>query len=252
MNRPMNMDRGRSIPGIPPSSGSPAESELLNKARHDIRTAMHVVTGMSEILSHSGTVGVRDREIAATLLRNAERALALMESMFESLGEETAHEARTPRALSQPRSERQGADRQEAPAAENAPARLRALVVEDDESNALVISAFLEALKYDIDFATSGEEALEKFSRGHYDVIMMDVQMRGMDGLEATRRIRDIEDSKDLFPTPILGCTGKASKADAFFCAKAGMTDCMSKPFSRRELEKKLICALPLFGRRLC
>lgn len=250
MNTPMNMDQERSRPAI---SGSPerlTHSEHMHKAQHDIRSAMHVVTGMSEVLSMSDGVAGRDREVAATLLRNAEAALALMETMFETLGETSAQD--NARAQSRHPFQRAGAKPGQVPAVENPTTRPRALVVEDDESNAFVMSSFLETMQYDIDFATTGEEAVEKFSTGHYDVIMMDVQMRGMDGLEATRRIRDIEDSKNLFPTPILGCTGNASKDDAFFCTRAGMTDVLSKPFSRKDLENKLLCALPLFGKKMC
>ena len=255
MNTPRNnMEPGRAAPGIHFSSTNPANVEFLHKTRHDIRTAMHVVTGMSEVLSLSASLAANDKEAVAMLKRNAERALALIDRMFDALdqGQKPLRPARGPESFSQPvpapREERRpGADVEEPPQP-----RQRALVVEDDAANALVISTFLENLKYDCDLAASGEEALQKFSAGHYDVIVMDVQMPGMDGLETTRRIRQIESEGNLPPTPILGSTGNATQDDKLFCARAGMTDYISKPFSRAQLEKKLLCALPLFGKNFC
>lgn len=254
MNTPMNMDSGNSGRGIPSPSAGPANPEFLHKARHDIRTAMHVVAGMSEVLSMSKTLAGSDKEALAMLRRNTDRALSLIDRMFDAMEQEKAPRAtRAPAGFFQPRQPRPDERRAgDAAAAATQSPRQRALVVEDDVGNALVITTFLESLKYDSDIATSGEEALAKIAAGHYDVIIMDVQMRGMDGLETTRRIRQIEKEANLPPTPILGATGNATKDDALFCARAGMTDYLSKPFSRKELEKKLLCALPLFGKNFC
>jgi CheY-like chemotaxis protein len=114
------------------------------------------------------------------------------------------------------------------------------LLVEDSAPNALIAAFFLKELGYTSDIAKSGPEALDKFSAGHYDLVIMDVQMQGMDGLEATRRIRAFEKDKNLKPTPILATTGNATEDDKLFCTRAGMDDYLSKPFELEDLEKKL------------
>ncbi|MEZ0225677.1 MAG: response regulator [Alphaproteobacteria bacterium] len=254
MNTPMNAGPGQRAPEMQFDQAKIRDPEYLHKTRHDIRTAMHVVTGMSEVLSLSSTVPPREREILATIKRNAGRALTLIDNVFDTLEQLEQGDQQPPaKDFAQPRQARREDDRRapEAAFTETPKPRLRALVVEDNESNALVITSFLETLKYDYDLAPSGEEALKKFAQSHYDVIIMDVQMRGMDGLETTRRIRDAEMERKLPATPILGATGNATQDDKLFCSRAGMTDYISKPFSRKELERKLLCALPLFRRSL-
>ena len=101
-------------------------------------------------------------------------------------------------------------------------------------------AALLKELAYSYDIAKNGREALAKFSAGHYGAIIMDVQMPGMDGLEATRRIRALEKINNMKETPILATTGNATEDDRLFCSKAGMNDYLSKPFDLDDLKIKL------------
>lgn len=119
------------------------------------------------------------------------------------------------------------------------------LLVEDQPSNILVASAFLDMMGYAYDTAESGHEALKKFAEGRYSLIIMDVQLPGIDGLETTRRIRKIENEKNLSPTPILAMTSNATVDDKFFCLRAGMNDYLSKPFGRKELRQKILGFIP-------
>ncbi len=116
----------------------------------------------------------------------------------------------------------------------------RALLVEDSAASVMITSYFLKMLKYSFDVAKNSVEALDKFSKNHYDVIIMDIQLPGDDGIETTRLIREIERIKKSTPTPILAVTGNATEDDRLICAKAGMNDYMTKPFEVHELEKKL------------
>ena len=113
---------------------------------------------------------------------------------------------------------------------------LRILAVEDNATNQKLILLILERLGYRADSAYHGVEALEAVSRHTYDVILMDVQMPEMDGLEATRRIR-----QNLASQPrIIAMTANAMDSDRQACLAAGMDDYISKPIQVRELRAAL------------
>jgi len=114
------------------------------------------------------------------------------------------------------------------------------LLVEDYEPNVLVASDMLEALGYDYDTAHNGMEAVRKFMHGKYDVILMDVQMHDVDGLEATQRIRRIEAEKSLPHTPIIAMTAHVREQDKEKCLVAGMDDFIPKPFDPAVLKQKM------------
>jgi PAS domain S-box-containing protein len=114
------------------------------------------------------------------------------------------------------------------------------LLVEDYEPNIMVTSALLEQAGFNYDIARNGFEALRKYSNGHYDVILMDVQMHELDGLEATRRIRRMELEKKIVRTPIIGMTAHVREQDKDKCLDAGMDDFIPKPFEPSELFQKI------------
>ena len=114
------------------------------------------------------------------------------------------------------------------------------LLVEDYEPNVLVASSMLEQLGYDYDVAPNGFEALRKFIHGKYDVILMDVQMHELDGLEATRRIRKIEAEKNRARTSIIAMTAHVREQDKDKCLDAGMDDFIPKPFDPMVLAQKI------------
>lgn len=115
------------------------------------------------------------------------------------------------------------------------------LLVEDDKANILVMTMFLRELGYQCDVATSGLEALDKFAENAYSLIIMDLNMPRMCGLETARRIRELEKEKRLNPTPILATTGNASDQDREQCFSEGMNEYLSKPFRLSELETKML-----------
>jgi CheY-like chemotaxis protein len=111
---------------------------------------------------------------------------------------------------------------------------LNILLAEDNAINQKVACSVLERLGYRADVVSDGSEALTAVQRGHYDVVLMDVQMPEMDGLEATRRIRD---SLPAASQPrIVAMTANALQGDREECLAAGMDDYISKPFQPNDL----------------
>jgi signal transduction histidine kinase/CheY-like chemotaxis protein/ligand-binding sensor domain-containing protein/HPt (histidine-containing phosphotransfer) domain-containing protein len=115
---------------------------------------------------------------------------------------------------------------------------LRILVAEDNVVNQKVALLLLQQLGYAADVAADGEETLAALRRQRYDVILMDVQMPGMDGLEATRRIRD-EWPIEGRPR-IIAVTANALREDRETCLAAGMDDYLSKPVLLEDLRVAL------------
>lgn len=114
------------------------------------------------------------------------------------------------------------------------------LLVEDHKPNVLVAGTMLENLGYRYEVADNGKKALHKIEKQHFDVVLMDVQMQEMDGLQATRAIRRREKKLALVHLPIIAMTAHAQPEDRLRCLKAGMDDYISKPFNSKELETKL------------
>ncbi len=126
-----------------------------------------------------------------------------------------------------------------------APARpLSVLVAEDNPVNQKVTVAMLHRMGHRAVVAADGAEALVKWNEGQVDLILMDVQMPAMDGLEATRRIR-LEERAGGGHVPIVAMTAHAMSGDRDRCLEAGMDDYVSKPVSRAALELALArCAV--------
>ena len=113
------------------------------------------------------------------------------------------------------------------------------LLVEDNFSNQQIIILYLKNEIKKIDIAFNGKEALDKFGKAKYDLILMDVQMPIMDGFKATRKIRDIEKSTSTH-TPIIAVTANAFPEDKEKCFASGMDDYISKPFQPEDLIRKM------------
>jgi signal transduction histidine kinase/DNA-binding NarL/FixJ family response regulator len=121
----------------------------------------------------------------------------------------------------------------------------RVLLVEDNSVNREVAQLLLESHGVLVDGAESGLEALALFDAQPYDAVLMDIQMPGMNGLEATARIREHADPARA-ATPVLALTANAFHSDAEKYRAAGMNDTLAKPFDEAELLAKL--ALLIMG----
>jgi len=113
----------------------------------------------------------------------------------------------------------------------------RVLAVEDNPINRLLISNVLKMTSASFDLASSGQEAIEKATSDNYDIILMDINMPGMDGLETTRAIRGLDNYKDI---PIIALTGNADPETRRDCQDAGMNDYVTKPFKQTNLFETL------------
>ena len=118
--------------------------------------------------------------------------------------------------------------------------RPQVLLVEDYEPNVLVAQTFLEDFGYRVDVAVNGLEAFEKVKTGRYVAVLMDVQMHGLNGLDATRMIRVHEQQHGKSHIPIIGMTAHALAGDRERCLGVGMDDYIAKPFNPEELKAKI------------
>ncbi len=114
----------------------------------------------------------------------------------------------------------------------------RALLVDDNEINLLVAQRMLEHLGFEVDFVTNGRDAVDAATKNDYAAILMDSQMPGMDGNEATRAIRRAEGSDKH--TPIIALTANAMARDRASAFDAGVDDYLSKPIFLEDLEAAL------------
>lgn len=112
--------------------------------------------------------------------------------------------------------------------------RLRILLAEDNQINQMLALALLRRAGFHADVAVNGREALNAVAGGGYDVVLMDVHMPEMDGLEATRRIRALP--APLSATPIVAMTASAMEEDRRRCMEAGMNGYVAKPIDEQEL----------------
>ncbi len=120
---------------------------------------------------------------------------------------------------------------------------MRILLAEDSLVNQTLAVGLLHKWGHTVEVAHNGIEAMNAAVNGNFDLILMDVQMPDMDGLEATREIRDQERGTSIH-VPIIAMTANAMEGDRDECLAAGMDGYVSKPFRRQEL---LDALLPLF-----
>jgi two-component system sensor histidine kinase BarA len=112
------------------------------------------------------------------------------------------------------------------------------LIVDDHETNARLMTAILKRQGITPRVATSGAEAIESCRKFRHDLILMDIQMPGMDGLEATRHIRKMESAEGLTPARIVAVTAdilENCKADAL---RAGMDGYLCKPVQIPDIQR--------------
>jgi CheY-like chemotaxis protein len=114
--------------------------------------------------------------------------------------------------------------------------QIRILLVEDNPDNQNLGRRMLEKAGYEVDVAENGKVAVEAVHKSHYDLILMDVQMPGMDGFSATREIRVWEKEKNLGHTPIIALTAHALAGYREECLGNGMDDYITKPLNKTVL----------------
>ncbi|MFM2227024.1 MAG: hypothetical protein RL664_367 [Bacteroidota bacterium] len=109
---------------------------------------------------------------------------------------------------------------------------LRVLAAEDNELNRMVLQVILKKCEVVLSIAQNGQEAIDLIQEKKFDIVLMDVQMPLVDGLEATKYIRD----ELKLNTPIIGLSANAMREEVEICRQAGMNDYLVKPYSERAL----------------
>ena len=117
---------------------------------------------------------------------------------------------------------------------------LRLLLADDNPQNVQLVQAYLEGDGHHIDVVHDGAAAVQRFRDHRYDVVLMDVQMPGMDGYRATAALRAIERERGDVPVPVIALTANAMPDDERRSLQAGCTAHLSKPFSRAQLRRAL------------
>jgi PAS domain S-box-containing protein len=115
--------------------------------------------------------------------------------------------------------------------------QLHVLLVEDNDINRLYAKSILKNWQCFIDVAENGLVAIEKVKNHYYDVVLMDIQMPVMDGYEATKAIRSMQQPTKI---PIIALTANATQRDVEKCLASGMNDYLPKPFTPEDLYQKL------------
>lgn len=112
---------------------------------------------------------------------------------------------------------------------------LRVLIAEDNELNRKVMLAFLERLGHASDVAVDGPEVLQRMDEASYDLILMDIRMPGMNGVDVTRHIRRLGDT--IEQPHIIGVSASILESDRPVFAEAGIDDCLMKPIRLKDLD---------------
>jgi CheY-like chemotaxis protein len=186
------------------------------------RQALRLSSAISSAFTGYLVKPLRAASLAARLMNGPE---VLAPSLAADIAIEIADPIETP-AIAQPRG-------------------LSVLVAEDNEINALLMRSLLTRLGHHAVITTNGEEALESWlaatSAGTpYDLVLMDIQMPQLDGIETTKRIRRLEASQPGRQTPILALTANALVEDRYACFEAGMDGFLIKPLDREKLADAL------------
>ncbi|MDU9006688.1 response regulator [Sedimentitalea todarodis] len=113
---------------------------------------------------------------------------------------------------------------------------LSILVAEDNKTNRLIVKSMLKDADVSLTFAENGREALHQYIEIRPDMVLMDMSMPQMDGIEATHAIRNIENDQRIAHCPIIALTANALPEDQMRCLEAGMDDFLTKPINKRAL----------------
>ena len=183
-------------------------------------------SGDAKRFREAGFVGYLVKPIRASVLLGAVRAVWATHQQGETSTFVTRH------SLAEAQAAPADVDIEEAPSTS-----LRVLVAEDNLVNQMIASKMLKKLGCQVDVAASGQEAVNMLEMLPYHIVFMDCQMPEMDGFEATRVIRQKEESSGEH-VPIIAMTANAMAGDRERCLEAGMDDYLSKPVRPAELRR--------------
>lgn len=120
------------------------------------------------------------------------------------------------------------------------PVKARVLLIENDPLNRRVVGELIESLGHTVTLAEGGREGIEKYQSEPPDLVLMDIRMPGVDGITATRKIREWEDEQEQHHVPILAMTADLEIRQISGYGAAGMNGLLSKPVTRENLEEAI------------
>jgi PAS domain S-box-containing protein len=240
------------------------KSDFLATMSHEIRTHLNIVNLTAELARRASSES-RMSELLGNILESSGRLLSIVETVpglssstdekewakpVEPLSgasmlstgrpvKRPAHQA-TPQNNIGPAFSGSTLAPGAAPVSDFVPALkgIRVLLAEDNRFNQELAQEFLEAVGATVVIAENGREALLYLERSRFDCVLMDIQMPEMDGVEASRRIRENPEWDSL---PIIAMTANAAAQQRLRCKEAGMSDFVSKPFSPDTLFKTIL-----------
>ncbi len=208
-----------------PESEASLALEILRQLSHDLRTPMTNVLGSTELLLES-ELDASQRLAAENVHRSGRVVLEVIDRLL------AAHQI----SRSAPPS---SGEFKAAPRVSAILSGRHVLVVEDDSFNRALIARVLAPMGCEVCAVQSGAEAMQQFSPGRFDLILMDCQMPELDGLTVTRRIRALEPGHGR--VPIVAITADTVSGARRACRDAGMDDFLGKPFSLGRLRRKVL-----------
>jgi CheY-like chemotaxis protein len=199
-----------------------AKREALTSLNHEIRTPMNAIVGMTRLLEETN-LNSEQKQYLVALQNSSSRLMQVVDEILElsnliSNSNTTNYHTMNPAI---------------APTTLNG---IKILVAEDDEINQLLIRTILTKWEATVYITSTGLEAVKKLQSEDYDLVLMDMQMPEMDGIEATKVIRKKLKSK----VPIMAFTANVLEGEREKCMKAGMNDFMAKPFEPKDLFRKI------------
>ncbi|MBE0536485.1 MAG: response regulator [Phycisphaerae bacterium] len=224
------------------------KGRFLASMSHQIRTPLNDVIGFAELLGQESLTSDQGRFVdmivsSANRIREVVEEIAdLCREHVEELAEDdrVRHSTRCEPGRSDDHKDGEcsaDASAAEAPALAGEEEEYAILVVDDVPENRMLLEVLLTRKGYKTIMSSSGSEAVEASDRRRFDLILMDIQMPGMDGLEATRTIRSRPVNAD---TPILAMTASLAREDELRCLEAGCDDYIRKPIRKESLLRKV------------
>lgn len=221
-----------------------ARQKFLSDMSHELRTPLNAVMGFADVLGRAGLMPAQAACVAR--ITAAGQALQMVVEQMIDLSRRDDWDSpidlnalMTPKAADAPEAARDVAVANDAAADQDEGRAMVVLYIDDNESNRVLVSTLLTAQGVMCETADDGAQGVEAARRGGWDVILMDIQMPVMDGVEATRRIRALE--AEVAATPIIALTANtlAEQLEVYFAV--GMDDCIAKPLNAAEMFGKLL-----------
>lgn len=229
---------------IAASGAEAAEILAAPEARFDLVIQDYMMPGMDGLeLARRIRAMPRHRNLPLIILSSAEKqlghsvksALFPCELVLKPVRAEQLQNTINRILLPQPAPEAGNASPRPGP--DPAPGKtLRVLLAEDNLTNQLVVRKMLKSHPISITIAANGSEALKAYEKERPDLVLMDMMMPEMDGIEATQRIRILENRQNLGHCPVIALTANALPGDQEKCLASGMDDFLSKPVSKAQL----------------